>query len=38
MHFIGIFANNMEFEDIKRHITNLSKRKDLKIININETL
>ncbi len=36
MHFIGIFANNIEFEDIKRHIINSSKRKDLKIININE--
>ena len=35
MYFIGIFANNLEYEIIKRHVKKMVKRKDLEIININ---
>ena len=35
MYFIGIFANNLEYEIIKQHVKKMVKRKDLEIININ---
>ena len=35
MYFIGIFANNLEYEIIKKHVKKMVKRKDLEIININ---
>ena len=35
MHFIGVFANNSEFEFIKRYIIKILKRKDIEFININ---
>ena len=34
MHFIGIFANNLEFENIKQNVMKITKREDLKLINI----
>ena len=35
MYFIGIFANDLEYEIIKQHVKKMIKRKDLEIININ---
>ena len=35
MYFVGIFANNLEYEIIKQHVKKMVKRKDLEIININ---
>ena len=35
MYFIGIFANDLEYEIIKQNKKKMIKRKDLEIININ---
>lgn len=35
MHFIGIFASNVVFQDIRRHVMRMLKRNDLEFININ---
>lgn len=37
MHFIGIFANHKEYENIKKNVIKILKRDDIKLININST-
>lgn len=37
MHFIGIFANHKEYENIKKNVIKILKSDDIKLININST-